>query len=41
MLLRKMRLEEKRVFKKAQVEKMFREILRRISIKNKYARMHK
>ena len=33
---RKMRKE-----KKTRVEKMFREILRRITIKNKYARMHR
>ena len=33
---RKMRQE-----KKTRVEKMFREILRRITIKNKYARMHR
>merc|ERR1712156_628464 len=35
-ITRKMRKE-----KKTRVEKMFREILRRITIKNKYARMHR
>lgn len=39
MLLRRI-TEEKDILKITKVEKMFREILRRISVKNKYARMH-
>lgn len=39
MLLRRI-TDEKDILKITKVEKMFREILRRISVKNKYARMH-